>query len=84
MATTVTIINNPATSVSLVAANRVSASVGLAPSSNLSLGNLTNVDVAGAVNNSVLSFNADNNKFVAAPVIVDANTVIAGISGGTF
>ena len=46
MATIVTIVNNAATTVSLKPANKTSASVTVAPSSNISLGTLTNVDVA--------------------------------------
>lgn len=84
MATTVTINSNPATTVSLVAANRVSTTVGLAPSSNISLGDLTNVNVAGAQNNEVLIFNSTANKFVVRTLTIDANTDILNISGGTF
>ena len=84
MATTVVINNSPATTVSLKPANKTVASVSLKPSSNISLGDLTNVNVAGAENNEVLVFDQANNTFVVAPYTVDANTVIAGINGGTF
>lgn len=84
MATTVVINNNPATTVSLKPANKTFASVSVAPSSNISLGNLNDVDVSGAENNEVLIFDSANNKFVVAPYVVDANTNIAGINGGTF
>ena len=84
MATSVVITNNPATTVSLKPANKTVASVSLKPSSNISLGDLTNVNVAGAENNEVLVFDQANNTFVVAPYTVDANTVIAGINGGTF
>ena len=84
MATTVTISNNPATTVSLKPASKTFASVSLAPSSNISLGNLTNVDVSGAENNEVLIFNQTLNKFVVSPITLDANTIITNINGGLF
>jgi len=84
MATTVVISNNPATTVSLKPASKSFASVSVAPSSNISLGSLTNVDVSGAENNEVLIFDYANNKFVVAPITLDANTIITNISGGLF
>lgn len=84
MTTSVIINNNPGTTVSLKPANKSFASVSVNPSANISLGQLTNVDVAGAENNEVLVFDQANNKFVVAPYTVDANTNIAGINGGTF
>jgi hypothetical protein len=84
MATTVIINNNPGTTVSLKPANKTFASVSVSPSSNISLGDLTNVNVAGAENNEVLVYDQANNTFVVAPYTVDANTEIAGINGGTF
>lgn len=84
MATTVVINNNPATTVSLKPANKTFASVSVAPSSNISLGSLNDVDVSGADNNEVLIFDQANNKFVVAPYVVDANTNIANINGGLF
>lgn len=84
MTTSVIINNNPATTVSLKPASKTFATVSVSPSANISLGQLTNVDVAGAENNEVLIFDQANNKFVAAPYTVDANTNIAGINGGTF
>ena len=84
MATTVVISNNPATTVSLKPASKSFASVSVAPSSNISLGNLTNVDVSGAENNEVLVFDQANNKFVVAPITLDANSTITNINGGLF
>ena len=84
MATTVTISNNPATTVSLKPASKSFASVSVAPSSNISLGSLTNVDVSGAENNEVLIFNQTLNKFVVSPITLDANTIITNINGGLF
>ena len=84
MATTVVISNNPATTVSLKPASKSFASVSVAPSSNISLGSLTNVDVSGAENNEVLIFNQTLNKFVVSPITLDANTNITNINGGLF
>ena len=84
MATTVVITNTPATTVSLKPANKTVASVSVGPSSNISLGDLTNVDVSGASQNEVLVFDQANNKFVVEQYVIDANTNIANIQGGTF
>jgi len=84
MATTVVITNTPATTVSLKPANKTVASVSVAPSANISLGDLTNVDVSGASQNEVLVFDQANNKFVVEQYVIDANTNIANIQGGTF
>jgi hypothetical protein len=84
MATTVVITNTPATTVSLKPANKTIASVSVAPSSNISLGDLNNVDVSGASQNEVLVFDQANNSFIVAPYVIDANTNIANIQGGTF
>ena len=84
MATNVTINNNPATIVSLKPANKTYATVTVKPSSNVSLGDLTDVNVAGAENNEVLVFDSVTNKFIVQPYTVDANTYIANINGGQF
>jgi len=84
MATTVIINNTPATTVSLKPANKTFATVGLAPSSNISLGDLNNVNVAGAENNEVLVYDQTTNSFIVAPYTIDANTNIANIRGGEF
>jgi hypothetical protein len=84
MATTVVINSNPATIVSLKPASKSFASVSVAPSSNISLGSLTDVNVSGAENNEVLIFDQANNKFVVSPITLDANTIITNINGGLF
>lgn len=81
---TVTITNTPAATVALKPANKTVATVALRPASNVALGDLTNVDVAGADNNEVLVFDSANNKFVIAPITLDANTNITNINGGLF
>lgn len=84
MAINVTINNTPATTVSLKPANKTLATVTAKPSSNISLGDLNNVDVSGASDNQVLVFDQANNKFVVEQYTIDANTNIANIRGGEF
>lgn len=75
MATNVTITNNPAPIVTLKPATKSFATVGLAPSSNISLGSLTDVDVSAPLDGETLVFNATTTKFeVASPTV----TVITG------
>ena len=82
MATTVTIVNNAATTVSLKPANKTSTSVIVAPSSNISLGTLTNVDVANVADGQGLVYSSANGKFEGKTII--ATTVITSIVGGSF
>lgn len=60
------------------------ANVSVLPSSNISLGTLTNVDVSNPDDNDVLRYDAANNKYVVAPIVLDANTTITNINGGLF
>ena len=83
MATTVTIVNNAATTVSVKPANKTSTSVSVAPSSNISLGQLTNVDVSTASNNQTLVYNAVSGKFIAGDFTLSSNN-IPNIIGGVF
>jgi hypothetical protein len=78
MATTVVINSNPATTVSLKPANKTFASVIVAPSSNISMGTLTDVDVSGAETGETLVYNAANSKFEAA------TPTINNLTGGKF
>lgn len=78
MATTVVITSNPATTVSLKPANKTFATVGLAPSSNISLGNLTDVNISGADDGETLVYNAVTNIFEAS------SPTVTSIVGGKF
>jgi hypothetical protein len=78
MATTVVINNNPGTTVSLKPANKTFASVSVAPSSNVSLGILTDVDVSGADNGETLVYNSTTFKFEAS------SPTINNLTGGKF
>ena len=80
MATIVTIVNNAATTVSLKPANKTSASVIVAPSSNISLGTLTNVDVANVADGQALIFNSANGKFQGGSI----TSGITQLTGGRF
>jgi hypothetical protein len=78
MATTVVITSNPATTVSLKPANKSFATVGLSPSSNISLGNLTDVDVSAADDGETLVYSVANAKFEAS------SPTVTLITGGKF
>ncbi len=80
MATIVTIVNNAATTVSLKPANKTSASVSVAPSSNISLGTLTNVDVANVADGQGLIYSAANGKFESGSL----TGLVTEIKGGSF
>ena len=82
MATIVTIVNNAATTVSLKPANKTSTSVSVAPSSNISLGTLTNVDVANVSNGQSLVYSSANGKFEARTLTAEA--VLTNVNGGNF
>jgi hypothetical protein len=82
MATIVTVVNNAATTVSLKPANKTSAAVIVAPSSNISLGTLTNVDVANVADGQGLVYSSANGKFEGKTII--ATTVVTSIVGGSF
>jgi hypothetical protein len=78
MATIVTVINNAATNVTLKPANKTSASLVVAPSSNISLGTLTNVDVANVVDGQGLVYSSANGKFEARTVSAEVTNIIGG------
>ena len=78
MATTVVITSNPATTVSLKPANKTFASVSVAPSSNISLGNLTDVNISGADDGETLVYNAATATFEAS------SPTVTLITGGKF
>jgi len=78
MATIVTITNTSATNVSLKPANKTSASLVVSPSSNISLGTLTNVDVANVSNGQSLVFSSITGKFEARTVSAEVTNIIGG------
>jgi hypothetical protein len=80
MATIVTITSNPASTVSLKPANKSFASLTVAPSSNISLGQLTNIDVANVADGQGLIYSAANGKFVSGSI----SAIVSEIKGGSF
>ena len=78
MATIVTVVNNAATTVSVKPANKTSTSVSVAPSSNISLGQLTNIDVANVSNGQSLVFSSITGKFEARTVSAEVTNIIGG------
>ena len=80
MATIVTITSTPASTVSLKPANKSFASVAVAPSSNISLGQLTNVDVANVADGQGLIYSAANGKFESGAV----TATVTQLTGGRF
>jgi hypothetical protein len=80
MATIVTIVSNAATTVSLKPANKTVASVIVAPSSNISLGTLTNVDVANVGDGQGLVYSTANGKFESKSI----TATVTQLTGGRF
>jgi hypothetical protein len=82
MATTVTVSTSAASAVTIKPSKTTVASVVVAPSSNISLGSLTNVDVANVADGQGLVFSSANGKFESKEII--ATTVVTSIVGGSF
>lgn len=80
MATIVTIVNNAATTVSIRPANKTIASVTVAPSSNISLGQLTNIDVANVADGQGLVYSTANGKFESKSI----TATVTQLTGGKF
>jgi len=68
------------TVVSIKASKTTVASVVVAPSSNISLGSLTNVDVANVADGQGLIYSAANGKFESGSL----SAVVTEIKGGSF
>lgn len=80
MATTVTVSTSAASAVTIKPSKTTVASVVVAPSSNISLGSLTNVDIADVANGEALIYNSANGKFEGGTV----TSTVTSIVGGTF
>lgn len=78
MPTIVTITSNPATTVSLKPANKSFATVGLAPSSNISMGSLTDVSIANITDGQTLVYNSTTSTFEGS------SPTVTLIKGGKF
>jgi hypothetical protein len=82
MATTVTVSTSAASAVSVKSSKTTVASVVVAPSSNISLGSLTNVDVANVADGQGLVFSSANGKFEVKTIT--AAVTVTSIVGGSF
>jgi hypothetical protein len=80
MATTVTVSTSAASAVSIKSSKTTVASVVVAPSSNISLGSLTNVDVANVADGQGLIYSAANGKFESGSI----SAIVSEIKGGSF
>ena len=78
MATTVTVSTSAASAVTIKPSKTTVASVVVAPSSNISLGTLTNVDIANVSDGQGLIYSAANGKFESGSISANA------VYGGTF
>jgi len=80
----IAVVNTASASiVNVQPASRYQAVVTVAPSANISLGTLTNVDVSGAEDGEAIVYDAANNIFVIKHVSFDSNN-ITNINGGAF
>ena len=78
MATNVTVITNSASTVSIRPSTKSVASLSAIPSSNISLGSLSNVDVANVANGQSLVYNSATGKYVASEVTAAQPTNLVG------
>ena len=78
MATNVTVITNSASTVSIRPSTKSVASLSAIPSSNISLGSLSNVDVANVANGQSLVYNSATGKYVASEVTAVQPTNLVG------
>ena len=78
MATNVTVITNSASTVSIKPSTKSVASLSAIPSSNISLGSLSNVDVANVANGQSLVYNSATGKYVASEVTAVQPTNLVG------
>lgn len=83
MAITAVVNTASASTVTVKPANKYEAIVTVAPSANISLSTLTNVDTSGAEDGEALVYDAANNIYVIKQVQFDSNN-ITNVNGGTF
>ena len=78
MATNVTVITNSASTVSIRPSTKSVASLSAIPSSNITLGSLSNVDVVNVTNGQSLVYNSATGKYVASEVTAAQPTNLVG------
>jgi hypothetical protein len=59
------------------------SSVNIGPRPSLSLGQILNVDASDPDDNEALIYDAEMNKYIVKPIVVDSNNII-NVAGGTF
>jgi hypothetical protein len=79
----VVVNTSTAQTVTVKPAAKYTATVSTLPSSNISLGSLTNVDVTDPDDGEALIYDAANNKYIIKEIIVNSNN-ITNVNGGSF
>ena len=83
MAITAVVNTSSASTVTVKPASKYEAVVTVAPSANITLSTLVNVDTSGASDGEALVYDAANNIYVIKEIAIDSNN-ITNINGGAF
>ncbi len=83
MAITAVVNTSSASTVTVKPASKYEAVVTVAPSANITLSTLVNVDTSGASDGEALVYDAANNIYVIKNIEIDSNN-ITNINGGAF
>ena len=83
MAITAVVNTSSASTVTVKPASKYEAVVTVAPSANITLSTLVNVDTSGASDGEALVYDAANNIYVIKEIAINSNN-ITNINGGAF
>ena len=83
MAITAVVNTSSASTVTVKPASKYEAVVTVAPSANITLSTLVNVDTSGAEDGEALDYDAANNNYVIREITFNSNN-ITNINGGAF
>ena len=83
MAITAVVNTSSASTVTVKPASKYEAVVTVAPSANITLSTLVNVDTSGAEDGDALVYDAANNNYVIREITFNSNN-ITNINGGAF
>ena len=83
MAITAVVNTSSASTVTVKPASKYEAFVTVAPSANITLSTLVNVDTSGAEDGEALVYDAANNNYVIREITFNSNN-ITNINGGAF
>ena len=83
MAITAVVNTSSASTVTVKPASKYEAVVTVAPSANISLSTVVNVDTSGAEDGDALVYDAANNNYVIREITFNSNN-ITNINGGAF